>query len=81
MGEGDKVVHLDLHPLNVIIGPKGPVVIDWTGASRFLARFDRAGVASHLREVVTWKVRDPNMSPQENAEMWRLVERAERLRG
>jgi len=33
-GDGDRVIHLDLHPLNVIVSPKGPVVIDWTGASR-----------------------------------------------
>jgi aminoglycoside phosphotransferase (APT) family kinase protein len=33
IGEGDRVVHLDLHPLNVMIGPRGAVVIDWTGAS------------------------------------------------
>jgi aminoglycoside phosphotransferase (APT) family kinase protein len=25
---------MDLHPLNVLIGSRGPVVIDWTGASR-----------------------------------------------
>jgi Ser/Thr protein kinase RdoA (MazF antagonist) len=30
---GDRVLHVDLHPENVIIGPRGPVVIDWTGAS------------------------------------------------
>ncbi len=29
LGSGDKVLHLDLHPLNVMVGPKGPVVIDW----------------------------------------------------
>jgi aminoglycoside phosphotransferase (APT) family kinase protein len=34
VGEGDRVVHLDLHPLNVLVGRGGPVVIDWTGASR-----------------------------------------------
>jgi aminoglycoside phosphotransferase (APT) family kinase protein len=34
VGRGDRVVHLDLHPLNVIIGPRGPVVIDWSNASR-----------------------------------------------
>jgi aminoglycoside phosphotransferase (APT) family kinase protein len=33
IGQGDRVVHLDLHPLNVMIGPRGPTVIDWTGAS------------------------------------------------
>jgi aminoglycoside phosphotransferase (APT) family kinase protein len=27
-------VHLDLHPLNVLIGPSGPVVIDWSNATR-----------------------------------------------
>ena len=31
---GDRVVHLDLHPLNVILSPRGPVVIDWTNAHR-----------------------------------------------
>ena len=24
VGGGDKVLHLDLHPLNVMVGPKGP---------------------------------------------------------
>ena len=33
-GDGDRLLHLDLHPLNVIIGDKGPVVIDWPNASR-----------------------------------------------
>jgi aminoglycoside phosphotransferase (APT) family kinase protein len=33
-GSGESFLHLDLHPLNVIISPSGPVVIDWTGASR-----------------------------------------------
>jgi len=28
----DCVVHLDLHPLNVILTSKGPVLIDWTNA-------------------------------------------------
>ena len=34
VGRGDRLLHLDLHPLNVMIGPEGPVVIDWTGACR-----------------------------------------------
>jgi aminoglycoside phosphotransferase (APT) family kinase protein len=33
VGEGDRVVHMDLHPLNVMIARNGPVVIDWTGAA------------------------------------------------
>jgi aminoglycoside phosphotransferase (APT) family kinase protein len=32
--DGDRLLHLDLHPLNVMFGPKGPVVIDWTNATR-----------------------------------------------
>lgn len=31
---GDVVVHLDLHPGNVMLGPEGPVVIDWAHAAR-----------------------------------------------
>jgi aminoglycoside phosphotransferase (APT) family kinase protein len=31
---GDRVVHLDLHPLNVLMSPRGPVVIDWANAAR-----------------------------------------------
>jgi aminoglycoside phosphotransferase (APT) family kinase protein len=34
VGQGDRVLHMDLHPLNVIIGRRGPVVIDWTNAGR-----------------------------------------------
>lgn len=32
-GSGDRVVHLDLHPGNVMLAPSGPVVIDWDGAA------------------------------------------------
>jgi tRNA A-37 threonylcarbamoyl transferase component Bud32 len=31
---GDRLVHLDLHPLNVILSPKGPVLVDWSNAAR-----------------------------------------------
>jgi Phosphotransferase enzyme family len=30
---GSALVHLDLHPLNVMMGPWGPVVIDWPNAA------------------------------------------------
>jgi aminoglycoside phosphotransferase (APT) family kinase protein len=33
VGAGDRVLHMDLHPLNVLVGPRGPVVIDWTNAA------------------------------------------------
>ena len=31
-GRGDRVVHLDLHPANVMLTSRGPVVIDWVNA-------------------------------------------------
>ena len=34
LGEGDALLHLDLHPENVILTPRGPVVIDWPNAAR-----------------------------------------------
>jgi aminoglycoside phosphotransferase (APT) family kinase protein len=33
-GSGDRLLHLDLHPLNVILSSQGPVVIDWPNARR-----------------------------------------------
>lgn len=29
----DRVLHLDLHPANVVLTPRGPVLIDWTNAT------------------------------------------------
>jgi aminoglycoside phosphotransferase (APT) family kinase protein len=31
---GDRLVHLDLHPMNVMITASGPIVIDWANAAR-----------------------------------------------
>ncbi len=33
MGDGNHLLHLDFHPLNVVMGPQGPVVVDWTNAA------------------------------------------------
>ncbi|MCU1374456.1 MAG: Mn2+ dependent serine/threonine protein kinase [Actinomycetia bacterium] len=33
-GDGDQLLHLDLHPLNVMVTATGPVVIDWPRAAR-----------------------------------------------
>src|SRR5262244_515310 len=42
LGDGARLLHLDLHPLNVILAPAGPVVIDWTNAARGSAATDVA---------------------------------------
>jgi tRNA A-37 threonylcarbamoyl transferase component Bud32 len=39
---GDRLVHRDLHPLNVLISRRGPIVIDWANASRGDPAFDVA---------------------------------------
>jgi aminoglycoside phosphotransferase (APT) family kinase protein len=39
---GDRLLHRDLHPLNVMITPEGPVVIDWSNASAGDPSFDVA---------------------------------------
>jgi aminoglycoside phosphotransferase (APT) family kinase protein len=116
VGRGEALLHLDLHPLNVMLGPHGPVVIDWTNACRgdpamdvalswaiiaagqvettwligmlagrirstlvssFLGAVDATAARLALREAVTWKVRDANLSAQEQAAMWRLLEQVE----
>jgi aminoglycoside phosphotransferase (APT) family kinase protein len=115
-GHGDRLLHLDLHPLNVMLGPQGCVVIDWTNACRgdpaidvalswaiiaagqvetswligkvagrirsnlvsnFLGAVDAAAARRALRDAVTWKVRDANLSAEERAGMWRLVAEVE----
>jgi aminoglycoside phosphotransferase (APT) family kinase protein len=42
LGRGDCLVHFDLHPENVLLSPGGPVVIDWSNASRGSADDDVA---------------------------------------
>lgn len=41
-GDGPNLAHLDLHPRNVLLGRRGPVVIDWANARREDASFDVA---------------------------------------
>jgi streptomycin 6-kinase len=45
--EGESLLHLDLHPDNVLLSPRGPVVIDWTNA--------RAGEPA-LDVALTWVI-------------------------
>ena len=47
VGPGDRLLHLDLHPENVMLAPSGPVVIDWSNA--------RSGEPS-LDVALTWVI-------------------------
>jgi aminoglycoside phosphotransferase (APT) family kinase protein len=42
VGHGDAFLHMDLHPLNVMMSATGPVVIDWPNAARGDAAVDVA---------------------------------------
>jgi aminoglycoside phosphotransferase (APT) family kinase protein len=41
-GEGGSLLHMDLHPENVLMSAEGPVLIDWEGAARGPAEADLA---------------------------------------
>jgi Ser/Thr protein kinase RdoA (MazF antagonist) len=52
-GAEEPVVHLDLHPDNVILGPEGPVLIDWRNATDGPAALDLAVTALVLALFAT----------------------------
>jgi aminoglycoside phosphotransferase (APT) family kinase protein len=56
---GDRLVHRDLHPLNVLITDDGPVVIDWANASAGDPAFDVADT------WVLFACGDPPLNPLE----------------
>ncbi|ASW54414.1 phosphotransferase [Plantactinospora sp. KBS50] len=47
----DRILHLDLHPDNVMLDPRGPVLIDWRNATEGPPEFDVAVTALILAEV------------------------------
>ncbi|MEV4628809.1 phosphotransferase [Micromonospora sp. NPDC049523] len=47
----DRILHLDLHPLNVMLTSRGPVLIDWRNAIEGQADFDVAMTALIFAEV------------------------------
>jgi aminoglycoside phosphotransferase (APT) family kinase protein len=61
-GPGDRVVHLDLHPANVMLTPGGPAVIDWSDAG---AGAPGAGVAMAFLIMASSELDDlpPSMRP------------------
>jgi tRNA A-37 threonylcarbamoyl transferase component Bud32 len=48
-GEGDRIMHLDLHPGNVMLADDGPVVIDWSNGAAGPAGADVAMASLILR--------------------------------
>lgn len=47
----DRILHLDLHPENVMLTPQGPMVIDWSNASEGPPELDRAMSCLILAQV------------------------------
>ncbi len=62
---GPSLLHLDLHPLNVIMSPDGPVLIDWTNSARGTPDTDIA---------LTWLLLRTG-EPPASAVMARLIDR------
>ncbi|MET7328703.1 phosphotransferase [Nonomuraea sp. NPDC005650] len=53
---GDRVLHLDLHPDNVMLTPRGPVVIDWCNSREGPPGFDCAMSAVILAQAAVDEV-------------------------
>lgn len=67
-GDGDRLLHLDLHPKNVILSASGPVVIDWANAARGPAALDPALA---IAVFVTAKA---NASPEERSAIDKFID-------
>lgn len=48
---GAGILHLDLHPDNILLGPDGPVLIDWTNSAEGPPELDAAVSALILAQV------------------------------
>ncbi|MBM2617763.1 phosphotransferase [Actinoplanes sp. LDG1-06] len=58
-GGGGTVVHLDLHPENVVMTGRGPVVIDWHNSGDGDADLDTAFTALILAQIATGAIEHP----------------------
>jgi aminoglycoside phosphotransferase (APT) family kinase protein len=56
---GETIVHLDLHPENVLLTERGPVVIDWRNAGDGPADLDTALTALILAQVAIGSIEHP----------------------
>ena len=57
--KGETIVHLDLHPENVILTERGPMVIDWRNAGDGPADLDTALTALILAQVAIGSIEHP----------------------
>jgi aminoglycoside phosphotransferase (APT) family kinase protein len=55
VGDGTDLLHLDLHPDNVMLTVRGPVVIDWRDSDEGPADRDVAMTALILAQVTLWE--------------------------
>jgi aminoglycoside phosphotransferase (APT) family kinase protein len=55
---GDRLVHLDLHPANVMLEARGPVVIDWRNSGQGRPEFDVAVSALIVAQVAVDSARE-----------------------
>ncbi|WP_213012987.1 phosphotransferase, partial [Paractinoplanes toevensis] len=58
-GSGSTIVHLDLHPENVLLTRRGPVVIDWCNAGDGAGDLDTALSAIILAQVAIGSIEHP----------------------
>ena len=65
----DAILHLDLHPDNVILSPSGPVVIDWRNTRRGDEAIDVA---------TTWLIMATSEVPDTSLK-WRVIDQVRRL--
>lgn len=74
---GQSLLHLDLHPFNVLMSPRGPVVIDWANARPGEAGLDVAMTALIIAQVITYPqiVSGSPLGAQPEESEARLVER------
>ena len=86
----DRVLHLDLHPDNVLLGPEGPVVIDWRNTDEGPPDLDVAMTALILAQVAVGEVVDlaaiaaallPAFLDEVDAQPLRQLDRALAMRG
>jgi aminoglycoside phosphotransferase (APT) family kinase protein len=58
-GAGETILHLDLHPENVLLTGRGPVVIDWRNAGDGPGDLDTALTALILAQVAIGSIEHP----------------------